>query len=160
LLAPDDLTLGGDGRLTFYVENQGVYVWATDPRGEDPSVRGRFDEVGEPWIDEEVSLSGFLIQICLFEAILGAPFGASASSIDQATLDLVTASLRLVPLGAWRWPAYPGRFWARNGAFVFACPNGPPDEIPAFSVWVGARSETPLGYLKSIVDDSWEYTAL
>ena len=159
LLAPNDLTVECDGRIIFYVENQGVYIWATDPRGEDPAVWGKFDAEGEPWIMEEASLSGFLIQICLFEAIFGASYGASASWANQALLDRVTAPLRLVPLGSWRWPSYPGRFWASNGTFVFAGPNGPSDEVPAFSMWVGARSARPLGYLKSIVDDGWEYTA-
>jgi hypothetical protein len=145
--------------MIFYVENHGVYIWATDPVGEDPAVWGRFDAEGKPWNKEEVSLSGFLIQICLFEAIFGAPYGASASWVDQVTLDRVTAPLRLLPLGPWRWPADPGRFWACNGAFVFSCPNGPAPEFPAFSIWVGARSETSLAYLKSIADKGWEHIA-
>jgi hypothetical protein len=160
LLAPIDLDVDGDGKMIFYVENQGVYLWATDPQGEDPVVWGRFNEEGEAWAREEVLLSEFLIQVCLLEGVFGAPYGASASWVNQLTLERVTAPLQLVPFGPWRWPAYPTRFWAANGAFVFACPNGPSAELPAFSIWVGAKSETPLGYLRAIVDDGWEYTAL
>jgi hypothetical protein len=50
LLDPHELTVDSDGRIIFYVENQGVYIWATDSRGEDPVVQRRFDAAGEPWI--------------------------------------------------------------------------------------------------------------
>jgi hypothetical protein len=50
LVDPHDLTVDCDGRMIFYVENQGVYIWATDSRGEDPVLQGRFDAEGEPWI--------------------------------------------------------------------------------------------------------------
>jgi hypothetical protein len=156
LLGPDDL-VDLDGHLLFYVENQGVYLWATEGEGADPPVWGRFDG-DEPWVREEVSLSGFLVQACLFEAIFSAPFGASVAWAGQETLDRVTAPLHPVPLGAWRWPAYPSRFWAGGGAFVFAGPNGPPDGDPAYSIWAGAKSERPLAYLKAVADESWELT--
>ena len=182
LLGPDDLEIV-DGRLVFYVENQGVYLWAIEEKenrrdvpgqlrlpfmdehdsrpietnDEDPPVWGRFNGKNDPWELEEVRLSEFLIQACLFEAIQSAPHGASASWGNQDLLDRVTAPLKLVPLGAWRWPSYPHRFWAGGGTFVSACPNGIVDGELGYSIWVGAKAEEPLQYLKVIVDKSWEH---
>jgi hypothetical protein len=95
----------------------------------------------------------------LFEAISLARYGASASWIDQATLDRVTGPLSRVPLGDWRWPAYPGRFFVGKGAFVFTCPNGEWQGKQGVSIWVGARTSAPLVYLKEIVDKHWEHVA-
>ena len=151
-----------DGRLLFYVENQGVYLWTTASQGDDPPVWGKFNEEGEPWVAEEATLSGFLIQVCMLEATFAAPYGASAAWADEETLDRVTARLRHVPLGDWRWPAYPGRFHTGRGIFVFSCPNGQRQGQPdVFSIWVGARTELPLADLKDIVKQpTWEYMRL
>jgi hypothetical protein len=92
------------------------------------------------WVEGEATLSGFLIQVYLFEAIMTAPYGASASWADQETLDRVTAPLNRVPLGDWSWPAYPSRFHAGKGAFVFACPNGEWPGKPEYSIWIGGKS--------------------
>ena len=54
----------------------------------------------------------------------------------------------------------PSRFHAGNGAFVFSCPNGEWQGTLGYSIWIGAKSETPLSYLRGIVDDSWEYQAI
>jgi hypothetical protein len=181
LLGPGELEIE-DGHLLFYVEAQGVYLWATaeekgaEPLGQlrlpfldeeppgptagkddDPPVWGRFSKKDKPWVREEVRLSEFLIQVCLFEAIMSAPHGAWASWDNQHRLDRVTAPLQLVPLGPWRWPKYPHRFWAGGGAFVFACPNGLVDGELGYTIHAGAKAEEPLHYLKAIVDRSWEY---
>lgn len=154
LLGPRDLVVEG-GRVVFHVENQGVYLWATEPEGDDPPVWGRFAD-RKRWRRQGSTLSGHLILACLLEAILATHHRASIAWADRATLDRVTAPLRRVPLGSWDWPARPGRYWAGGGAFVFACPNESPGGGEDSSIWVGARSRQPLAYLKPIVDDSWE----
>ncbi len=181
LLGPDGLEFDRDD-LVFYVENQGVYLWAIaweqrpDPPGQlwlpfldvepsgavvakddDPPVWGRFNKEDEPWEREEVRLSEFLVQVCLFEAIIAAPHGASASWGNQGLLDRVTSPLQRVPLGAWHWPANPTRFWSGGGAFVWACPNGIVDGELGYTIHAGAKAEESLEYLKPIVDRSWEY---
>ncbi len=123
LLAPADLEDVDGGRLLFYVENQAVYLWATAQRGEDPAVWGKFNDGENSWVEEEVNLSGFLIQACVLEAIFSANYGASVSSAGQETLERVVAPLRPVPLGAWRWPAYPSRFFAGQGDFHLRLPK-------------------------------------
>lgn len=160
LLGPEKLAVNDEGRLLFYVESQGVYLWATLPDGDDPIVLGRFNEPGIPWTEEGMVLSQFLIGACLFQAIMAAQFGASASWIDQATLDKLAAKLPELPLAPWRWPAFPGRFFARGGAGMFACPNGISQGNLGFSVWIGAKAAEPLAFLKNVVDRDWEYVAL
>lgn len=67
-----------DGLRCFYVENQGVYRWAYQPDGPDPVVVGRSHDE-DVWVAERQRLSGFLLQVCLFEAVFSAPYSASAS---------------------------------------------------------------------------------
>lgn len=161
LLEPAELTLDNEGRLLFYVENQGVYLWSTTLESDDPPVWGKFNESDKPWTEEGMSLSEFLIGACLFEAIMQAPFGASAAWAEETTLNKISVELPPLPLVPWRWPSYPSRFFARNGAFMFASPNDDNQGNKAFSIWIGAKSERPLAFLKAIVDEkTWEYIAV
>ncbi|MCE9530263.1 MAG: hypothetical protein K8T89_03880 [Planctomycetes bacterium] len=160
LLNPSELNVE-EGELLFYVENQGVYLWSTNPEGEDPPVKGKFNEPDYPWIDEGMLLSEFMIGACMFEAIMRAPFAASAAWAEEATLTKICNELAPLPLAPWRWPSYPSRFFARNGAFMFACPNDDNQGNKAFSIWIGAKTEHPLAFLQTIVDkDTWERVAL
>lgn len=161
LLEPAELKLDKEGRLLFYVENQGVYLWSTTPDVDDPPVWGKFNESNKPWTEEGMSLSEFLLGACLFEAIMQAPFGASAAWVEEATLNEISIELPPLPLVPWRWPSYPTRFFARNGAFMFASPNDDNRGNKAFSIWIGAKTECPLAFLKPIVNEkTWEYIAL
>ena len=160
LLAPDELRLDDDGRLLFYIENQGVYLWSTTLIGDDPPVWGRVNEGHIPWSVEGMTLSEFLIGACLFQTVIGAPFGASAACADQCTLDRITAEIPPLPIVPWRWPANPSRFYAKNGAFMFVSPNFDNHGNEAFSIWVSAKTRQPLSFLKQIVDKEWEHTTL
>jgi hypothetical protein len=169
LLPPEALAVDADGRVPFLVEDQGVYVWATVASGsagapedledpEDPPVWGRFDNA-EPWVREESGLTGVLIQACLFEAVSLAPYGAFAPAVDSATLGRLTAGLREVPLGAWRWPVYPTRFWAGDGVFVVAAgADAAPGAEAGGAVHIAARTEHPLAYLREVPAD-WDRAA-
>src|SRR5206468_2654566 len=72
LQAPSELRPDADGRVVFYVENQGVYLWSIMLEGDDPPVWSRFQQPGVPWTQEGMSLSEFLIGACLFQAIMDA----------------------------------------------------------------------------------------
>jgi len=161
LFGPDELELDQEGRLLFYVENQGVYLWSTTMDGDDPPVWGKFNEARIPWTEEGMTLSEFLIGACIFQAVMQAPFGASAAWAEESTLNQISVELAPLPLIAWKWPNYPSRFFARNGAFMFASPNDDHEGNKAFSIWIGAKTEQPLAFLKPIVDkNTWEYVAL
>jgi hypothetical protein len=103
-----------------------------------------------------MSLSEFLLGAAIFQAIMGAPFGAWASWAEQATLDRLVAEVPAVRLIPWRWSAFPGRFFARNGAAMFACPNDDSRGNRAFTIRIGAKSAESLSFLKQVVDDGWE----
>ena len=165
LLAPHELTVAGDGRLPFYVENQGVYLWSTLPDG-DPPVWGKFENANEvwgdvEWTDEGMRLSEFLMEVCLFEAIMTAPYGAAAGWAEESTLARLRKELPLLPLTPWRWPQSPSQFYGREGAFMFACPNLSPQGTQAYSVWIGAKSPQPLAFLKGLGNErEWDHVAL
>jgi hypothetical protein len=161
LLAPHELTIDDEGRLTFYVENQAVYLWSTLADGDDPPVWGKFGGTDQAWAEEGMRLTEFLVEICLFEAIFSAPFGAAAGCATESTLARLRGELTPLPLSPWRWPNYPSQFFAREGAFMFAAPYDDCGEPVAFSVWIGAKTAGPLTFLNGIVDDrEWEYVAL
>jgi hypothetical protein len=147
-----------DGRLFFYIENQGVYEWTTLPEGDDPPVFGRYERT-DPWEQEAVTLSEHLILMCLFEAVMcHAKYGASAAMLDEQTFTKIVSSIPPVAIGPWRWMQT--RFFAGRGAFMYACDQGEFKGRRAYSVWIGAKTEHPLQFLKPHLDDSWEYVAV
>jgi hypothetical protein len=144
-----------DGLLLFYLENQAVYRWATLPEGHDPPVFGRY-ETTDAWEPEGVLLSEHLILACIFEAIFcHSPYGAAVSCLDQETLAAIERVVPPIAVNPWRWVG-PNRFYARNGVFMNAASNGG----DFYSVWIGAKSEGPLQFLKPYLDDRWEYKAV
>jgi hypothetical protein len=44
------------------------------------------------------------------------------------------------------------KFFAGQGAFMWATKHG--------YVWIGAKTEHPLQFLKPLVNDDWEYVAI
>ena len=152
LAAPNELEQT-DGLLAFYVENQGVYAWATELEGTDPPVWGARDLNGAEWHPEEEPLSRFLLQIVLFEAAFGAPEGTAAANLGAAAQEELVSRLVALPLGTWRWPEYPTRFYAREDVVAVVCPNG----TDLVSVTVGAKDAEALAFIEDLVEPSWEY---
>lgn len=73
-----------DGRLHFYIENQGVYEWTTLAEGDDPAVFGKYSHE-ESWHPEGITLSEHLILACLFEAVgCLSKYGAAAAGWNSA----------------------------------------------------------------------------
>ena len=156
LIEPDELKPDNKGKILFYVENQGVYLWSTDSEGDDPPVWGRFQEPKLHFTKEGMSLSEFLIGVCLFEFMMQAPYGATASWLDQEELDRLRSTIPELPLTPWRWPDNPSRFYGRRGASMFSCPNNGSDGSKAFSAWIGSTTPEPVSFLKDIVNDQWD----
>ena len=156
LLEPQQLQVESD-RLLFYTENQGVFDWSTLPSGEDPPVFGRYS--GEDgWQAEGMSLSEHLILACLSEAIAGARYGALAAWVDDKAVAEIAEAVPPIAIGPWRW--VDSRFHAEGGVFMIVCPNGAKQGQPGSSLWIGAKSEQPLQFLKPYLDDGhWEHVA-
>jgi hypothetical protein len=155
-----------NGRLFFYVENQGVYQWSTLLEGDDPPVFGRYEGRGR-WAKEGVRLSEHLILMCLFEAVMcHAKFEASAAWLEERELREIVRSIPPLPIGRWRWGNT--TFFAGRGAFMNAAENRPPDRTKRypdgtkryFSVWIGTKTPEPLQFLKPLINERWEHVAL
>lgn len=157
-----------DGRLHFHVENQGVYQWATLPDGDDPPVFGRYECRGR-WAREQTTLSEHLILTCMFEAVMcHANYGASVAWLEEEKLAAIARHIPPLAIPPWRWVGM--RLFAGKGAFMYAAENGvgPPYGRKSnrrsanryYSVHIGARTETPLQFLKPLIDAKWGYVAL
>jgi hypothetical protein len=150
-----------EGRVIFYVENQGVCEWATEPTGDDPPVWYRECEPGAPWQREAEPLSGFLLQLVLFEAMMGAPYGASAACVEAEVGLALEARMAPLPLGPWLWPwPYPSRFYARSGAILHIAPLD--EERTQFALWLGARHPRALDFAEDLAQPAqpgWDHVA-
>lgn len=147
-----------DGRLCFYAENQGVYRWSTLPYGDDPPVFGRYEST-DPWERENVTLSEHLILACLFEAVTcHAKYGASSAWLEEERFAEIVKSIPPLAIGPWRWMGI--GFFAGRGAFMYAGGNGEINGRRGWSVFIGAKTEHPLQFLKPYLDGDWEYVAL
>jgi hypothetical protein len=136
----------------FYIENQGVYLWAFQKGSDNPPVMGKFIGHTQGWQVEEESLTAFLYQICIFEAIVGAPYGASVSSCTEEDLTEILAHWELIPYSAWRWPAYPTSFYIAGEALMVVSPND-----SNYSIFCGAKEKADLQFMKSFTNSNWEY---
>lgn len=148
-----------NGRLLFYVENQGVYQWSTLQHGDDPPVFGRYEGRGR-WAKEGVTLSEHLILMCSFEAVMcHARYEASAAQLEERKLREIVGHIPPLAIGRWRWGNT--TFFASRGAFMNVAENCPPNGSKGYySVWIGAKTPEPLQFLTPLVDASWERVAL
>src|SRR5215471_3575169 len=130
--------------LLFYIENQGVYQWATLPEGDDPPVFGRYDD-GEAWRPEGIALSEHLIIACLFEAILcHSPYGASTAWLKEDKLQQIVGQTPHLSTLTWRWPGAT-RFYVGRGAFMCVCAHQIHGET-GYSILIGAKTYEPLQF--------------
>jgi len=157
LLLPDDLKCK-DGLLVFYGENQWCYEWATEFDRDDPPVYGRGGP-SAPWKLEGMTLTQHLILACLFEAIMcHARYGASSAWLEPSAFTSIVEQVPPIAIGPWHWGGE-ARFYAKNGAFMYSMTNTIRGE-KGYSVWVGAKTEHPLQFLKPYLDKSWEWAAV
>ncbi|MGH3763053.1 hypothetical protein [Actinophytocola sp.] len=149
-----------DGKLVFWEENQGVWLWATAPDGDDPPVYDRENVDGDSWQPTGESLSTFLLHVAVFEAIMGASHGACASWVSAAALAEILAPLRPLPMPEWRWPAPGHRLHAADGLLAFSGPNPGPGEVAetaaTHEVWLAADEPGRLAYLTEPADVEWD----
>jgi hypothetical protein len=147
----------GDKRV-FYVENQAVYFWATDGIGKDPAVWGRFSGSGSRWFAEREPLSRFLLQIVVFEAIMGAQHAAAVAALALPHIEAALEPLERLPFGSWRWPIEPTWFYAGADVLAIVNPNGKEPEGPAdrFDIFLGARTAEALAYLREVDGVLWD----
>jgi hypothetical protein len=137
-----------EGLLVFAAENQGNFTWMIDPAEEDPVV-WLVPPHGEP-IAEREPLSGFLVQFCLFEALLTGSALAGCSTTPPERANQLTAALQEVPLAPWHWPADPTRFFVAPDLVLYhgTC-------FDHVEIMCGARTSAALAPLAA-VDVDWD----
>lgn len=115
---PDAPTLGS--RRLFLSENQGVFIWSHSLDGDDPAVYVSLNEKGGEWIEEGERLSGFLLQLLLWEA--AGPLSTSADWINAECYQRLTSQFRSLPLAPWHWPEWKTEFFAEDDAIAIGYP--------------------------------------
>lgn len=150
LVPPDKLAIE-KGRIVFLRENQGVCQWSAE-EGEDPRVFYRENDPRELWLEEPQRLSWFLIQAVLFESIMHATFGASATRLAKHAAEALIDRLRPIAGGSWNWNGT--RFLARDGVLAMANNNG--DEV---DVYLAATTPLALSPFDDLVTAEWDHVA-
>jgi hypothetical protein len=137
-----------DGKMVFYVENQGVCLWAIEPVGDDPPVfvRGNSSSA-DPWNEEAPTLSGFLIQALIYDTVLCAPFfGASTDGADAEELRKLERHVAPLALPAWTWSKI--RFLGSNGIVGFAHADA-----DLFQVELAAHDREPFEAIEDLLSE-------
>jgi hypothetical protein len=112
------------------------------------------------WPEQEnVTLSEHLILACLFEALIShSKYGASTAWLDEQRFAAITARIPPIGIAAWRWMGF--RFFAGQGAFMCAGESFEAEGGNGCSVWIGAKTEHPVQFLKPYLDDDWDHIAV
>jgi hypothetical protein len=149
-----ELAEDADGHITFYVENQGVYLWSvrSDDAGVDPLVYGQFNG-DEPW-QAEMPLSRFLLSMLLSEYVMQAPYGGSSAFIDAATMKEIAGRLSRLDVPAWRFPSAGTALHVGGGVVAQIAPHAPHGD--GFGIVVGCSRPEPLQWLGELIDD-WDH---
>ncbi|MBN2210666.1 MAG: hypothetical protein JW709_04645, partial [Sedimentisphaerales bacterium] len=154
LLKQEKLIIEAD-RITFYIESQGVYIWQTEILEENPKVYISENIKPQKWLLEEERLSGFIYQMLLFEAIMGADYHCMASWIDKESLESILEKWIEAPVKAWQWPSYPSIFYYTQDALAMSYPNE-----QGFTFQCGSNNKDALKFMDKYIDDNWEDVAI
>jgi hypothetical protein len=141
--------------LVFCQEAEGLYEWGAEDASPNPRVLGHDCGCSPRWFPEEDRLCRYLRALCIHDAIICAPFGASASWLTQSELRAVLAEWKPLDLAPLRWPAYPTQLYGTRAAFGVVTPNR-----NAFTFTCGARHANELAFVERHVDNNWEYVHL
>lgn len=142
-----------DGKIPFWVENQGTWVWAFDPTSEDFSVYEREpSDEPTPWRRTGERLSDFLIHATILEAILGAPATKVAQGVSAGWLWSQEGS-RELSLPAWNWPARDSRILFGESWLALVHPCDDPDA--GHDITLAARASGDLSWAENMPGIRW-----
>jgi hypothetical protein len=78
--------------------------------------------------------------------------------LDAKRLEAIVTHIPPLAIAPWRWVG--ARFFAGRGAFMCAALNGKAGSEKQYSVWISAKTEQPLQFLKPLLDHAWEHVAV
>jgi hypothetical protein len=142
-----------DGKIFFWVENQGVWEWAFDPDDKDHAVYERppSDEPG-PWLPTGESLTHFLIHATMTEAALGAPAGKTADNVELRLL-AVQPGTTVLPFPAWNWPTPGTRLLTGQNWLALAHPSN--HTSITYDITLAARAIEDLDWADKMTQINW-----
>jgi hypothetical protein len=142
-----------DGIVTFWVENQGNWLWAFDPACEDHFVYEKEpSDEPTPWRPTGERLSDFLIHATLLEAILGAPAKKITERVSAAWLWSQEGSCEL-PFPAWHWPARDSHILFGESWLALVHPSDDPDA--GHDITLAARTPQDISWAEKIPGIEW-----
>ncbi|MBA2682168.1 MAG: hypothetical protein H0U76_27720 [Ktedonobacteraceae bacterium] len=154
LLSPSQLEIH-DNHVIFYLENQSVVAWGialNDLGSPDPPVsvdlgyasHGRAHQ----WVEENRTVSEFLFQMVLHEALFASTFSGNAP-IDQESIGEIEQHYTHLRFPDWHWPVHPTRFFGDRETLLVV--NG------AEWLWVAARNQYALMKVVARLSVKWAY---
>ncbi|MFF4396525.1 hypothetical protein [Streptomyces sp. NPDC001480] len=142
-----------DGKIPFWVENQGTWVWAFDPNDEDHPVYEREpSDEPSPWKRTGERLSEFLIHATVLEAILGAPITKVAQEVQADWLWSQEGS-RESPFTAWNWPTRDSRIVSGENWLALVHPSDDPEA--GHDITLAAITPEDLAWAEKIPGIKW-----
>ncbi|WP_461012105.1 hypothetical protein [Streptomyces capparidis] len=142
-----------DGKIPFWVENQGTWIWAFDPNDEDHPVYERepSDEPA-PWKRTGERLSEFLIHATVLEAILSAPVTKVAQGVQADWLWSQKGSTNF-PFPAWNWPAHNSHIVSGENWLALVHPSDDPEA--GQDVTLAAVAQDNLAWADNLPGIKW-----
>jgi hypothetical protein len=147
LLRQNHLAVPSRDSRIFYIENQSCSHWALGDTSDDPRV------VRDGAVVEGETLSGFAVQIVLFEASMGALGWHAAGFMNPREHAPLLSNLSEVPLRPWTWPTH-ASFYVAPGIVAHA------DVVSASEAWVFASATTQEELLELARHNGIEWTGV
>ncbi|MGA4966952.1 hypothetical protein [Streptomyces pseudogriseolus] len=139
-----------EGKVPFWVENQGSRLWAFDQTDKnrlvyekDPSNRSN------PWTSTGESLSTFLLHATVVEAIFGAPVMKVSQGVD---VNWISSQAHEIPFVAWNWPTRDSRILASEEWLALVHPGDSKDEC---DLMVAATTPEHLEWVRGSGSVKW-----
>lgn len=146
------------GMVTFYVENQGVWLWSfLVDDSDDPIVFERENEDHIGWSSTGTPLSQFLVEVAIFEAISGAQHAAVAWEAPLDCVSEVVRDLTPIKMRPWTWPARGHRFYASDRLIALTWDDSNDKSLPPQrTVHVAARDGADLTHVRAVDGIDWD----
>ncbi|WP_141753830.1 hypothetical protein [Streptomyces luteocolor] len=142
-----------DGKVPFWVENQGTWLWSFDPHDPNhPVYEKEPSSDSAPWVATGEKLSDFLVHATVFEAVLGAPATKVAFGISDDFL-WVRDETRPLPFPAWNWPAPGSRIAIGEDWLALMHPSDAP--AAGYDVTLAATAPEHLTWAENASGIEW-----